>query len=155
MTGQPDLFGGVCQGRSGSACMRMDGGMVCLCSLVGHHGGQCKCSNCGLSFSGTLFTPPPAAARRDTALAQVAEGAGPSFLERVREVLAGMDQPEFTGEDLRVQCVEAGVEPHHHNAWGATINTLVRSGQLVPTGDYAAMRTSKSHARRTPIYHLA
>ena len=53
MTGQPDLFGGVCQGRSGSACMNMDEGMACLCSRVACHGGWCKCSNCGLPFSTT------------------------------------------------------------------------------------------------------
>lgn len=62
MTEQPDLFGGRCMGKSATPCMRMDGRVVCLCSLVQAHGGQCKCGSCGLPFNEQVPIPsgPPA-----------------------------------------------------------------------------------------------
>ncbi len=61
-------------------------------------------------------------------------------------------QATVTGEDIRFQCMRTVGYPQHHNAWGALINTLVRRGVIVATGDYRPMRDDTSHARQTPIY---
>ncbi len=58
----------------------------------------------------------------------------------------------FTGEDIRFYLVARAGHPHHSNAWGALINTLVRRKIIRPTGEYRAMKDSTSHARRTPVY---
>ena len=58
----------------------------------------------------------------------------------------------FTGEDIRrVLSYQVGL-PHHPNAWGALVNTLVRRKIIKPTGEYRAMKDDSSHARRTPVY---
>jgi hypothetical protein len=60
--------------------------------------------------------------------------------------------PEFTGEDVRRYCESLGLHPKHHNAWGAFINSLVRRGAMIATGNYRQMQDKRSHARRTPLY---
>jgi len=59
-----------------------------------------------------------------------------------------------TGEDVRVLCAEVEIAPHHHNAWGAAINTMVRRGLLVPTGMFTQMKDVRSHARLTRVYRV-
>ncbi len=62
MTAHPDLFAGRCVHVSATACMGVEGGLLCSCSLVVRHGGPCKCGRCGLLFEGevqVLVTPPP------------------------------------------------------------------------------------------------
>jgi hypothetical protein len=44
--------------------------------------------------------------------------------------------------------------PHHHNAWGALVMHMVRTGRLVATGEYRPMKDVKSHARKTPVYRV-
>ena len=62
----------------------------------------------------------------------------------------------FTGEDVRLKLIDAGLEPpYHHNAWGAFTMKLVRGDFIEPTGDFRSMKTRKSHARITRIYRLS
>jgi hypothetical protein len=57
------------------------------------------------------------------------------------------------GEDLRVELRAVGLrEPHHHNAWGALINVMIRCGVLEATGEEGQMQKTSSHARRSVIY---
>lgn len=91
---------------------------------------------------------------RDEGLARVLHNAGPLFANRVRAIIQHyMRGQEVTGEDVRVRCLEAGVRPHHPNAWGATLRPLIGT-LLVPTGERRSMRTSKSHARTTDVYRV-
>jgi len=60
-----------------------------------------------------------------------------------------------TGEDVRLLIEQRGIPPpHHHNAWGAVINNLVRGGFLEKTGKHVHMKTRRSHARATPLYRI-
>jgi hypothetical protein len=102
--------------------------------------------------------PMTAEQARDEALERVADNSGPwinaAFGAAVRR---GQEQEQgaatFTGEQLRLMLLDAGLPPpHHHNAWGALINKLVRSGVIQPTGDRTRMKTERSHARSTGIY---
>jgi hypothetical protein len=93
-----------------------------------------------------------AKAARDAALAQVSDNAG-DFTATVRRLVCRMPSGlQLTGEDIRLECEARGIVPHHHNAWGATINSMVRGRILAQTGKHKSMRTKKSHARRTPVY---
>ena len=59
---------------------------------------------------------------------------------------------EMTGEEIRVQLHEWGLEkPHSPNAWGALMNAAIRRGHLTMVG-IGRMKIPKSHARMTPIY---
>jgi hypothetical protein len=101
----------------------------------------------------TLFEAADAKALRDAALARVSTHAGNwsrAARLKVRSLPAGW---EGTGEDIRVWLANTGFpEPHHHNAWGATINTCVKHDWLEWTGRIVSMRTRRSHARSTKVY---
>jgi hypothetical protein len=55
---------------------------------------------------------------------------------------------------MRRVCEEAGVVPHHHNAWGGLTNQLVRAGILIDTGRLAKSTCVRSHGRRQPIWRV-
>lgn len=95
-----------------------------------------------------------AEAKRDAALAEVLENAGPDFGDQVQYIAERERGQLVTGEDIRLYCEAAGVVPHHHNAWGAAIMRLVRRGTLVDTGRTRNMRSKKSHARKTTLYRV-
>jgi len=60
-----------------------------------------------------------------------------------------------TGEDLRVKLTDEGWlrPPHHHNAWGAAVNMLIRVGLIVRLDvPDQQMKQKRSHARRTGVY---
>lgn len=101
-----------------------------------------------------LFDSPDARTQRDDALAKVSR---PSWLEEaVASFTSAAPTGEFTGEELRTTLLAAGLtEPHHHNAWGALVMTLVRRKLIQATGAYRAMSTTRSHARKTPVYKRA
>lgn len=89
---------------------------------------------------------------RDKGMAQVLEGT--DLTERVSDIInqewgAG---EMITGEDIRVRCIELGVQVRHHNAWGAAINSVVRSRQLVALGKYVPSKVISSHAHKSPLY---
>lgn len=56
------------------------------------------------------------------------------------------------GRRPRLACCDKGVFAHHPNAWGAFINSALRSGLIEPTGKYRAMRDRRSHGRETRVY---
>lgn len=100
-----------------------------------------------------LFEHADAKSERDEALERVEMNSGKWSVAariRVRGIHPGWTG---TGEDLRLRLRRDGLPaPHHHNAWGALINTCVKQEWLVWTGELAQMRTAKSHARATKIY---
>lgn len=89
---------------------------------------------------------------RDDALAQVWDNAPEDWRVLARRVVRTMNGQRVTGEDIRLRCAELDITPHHHNAWGALIAKLVRSGWLVPTRQWVPMKGAKSHGRQTQIY---
>jgi hypothetical protein len=93
-------------------------------------------------------------AARDEGQARVLERAGefPAVaVEVIRRRLAGA---EVLAEEFRRVCVEEGVEPHHHNAWGALTAVLVRRGVIEQTGQFEKSRDPRSHARRQPVWRV-
>lgn len=96
-----------------------------------------------------LFDEPHA---RDVSTAAVLRNAGSDWKADAVAVVERMRGDEITGESIRVECESRGVTPHHHNAWGSFVLSLVRSGVLVPTGRYVPMRAKGSHARKTQVY---
>jgi hypothetical protein len=61
---------------------------------------------------------------------------------------------DFIGEEFRVWATErVGFPlPHHHNAWGALLRYGVTQGIIRPTDRMRQMKTTKSHARRSPVW---
>ncbi len=102
----------------------------------------------GPLFSGELL--------RDEGIAEVSEHNGKwmelCVAEAERLSSSTLTGDKFTGEDLRHHLGRRIGLPHHSNAWGALINTLVRRKIIKPTGEYRAMRDDSSHARKTPVY---
>ena len=89
---------------------------------------------------------------RDRGMAATTE-TNPTFAEQVRYEIAWIPVgSDVTGEDIRAMCADRSITPSHPNAWGAVINSAVRSGMLVATGEHRQMRAVKSHARQTPVY---
>lgn len=72
-------------------------------------------------------------------------------VEVIRRELAGQ---EVLAEEFRRVCVEHGVTPHHHNAWGALTAVLVRQGVIEETGRIEKSRDPRSHARRQPVWKV-
>ena len=107
---------------------------------------------------GDLFPDGEEARRaRDEGMDRVARNAGEDFTRRVRSHFQTHFQTgrHVTGEMVKLSCVRAGIEPHHHNAWGPVIKSLIVSGLLRKTGHTVLMKTRQSHARRNPLYVVA
>ena len=103
---------------------------------------------------GPLFAqdaPPLGEQLRDAAMDQVADNAGVAWMQDAVAAARGLSG-EVTGEDVRLRCQAAGIEPHHHNAWGALTNELLRRGILEPTDRFVKMKDPRSHARMTRVY---
>lgn len=94
-------------------------------------------------------------AARDHGIALVGTRAGTAFMEAAKAVildrLAGQ---EVLAEEMRRVCEEAGIVPHHHNAWGSLTNQLVRAGILHDTGRIAKSTRITSHARRNTVWKI-
>ena len=94
-----------------------------------------------------------ALSERDKAIQKVSINSG-NWIQRARAMLRSVIKPgwEGTGEDIRLELLKAGLPaPHHHNAWGALIKSVVPK-HFIPTGKFRHMRTKKSHARQTIVY---
>lgn len=87
-------------------------------------------------------------AARDEAMERVESATLTDQLERFLSNRRGL---LLTGEDIRMQ---SGLGAHHPNAWGASINHLVRRGVLEQTGARRQMLVVTSHARSTPVYRV-
>jgi hypothetical protein len=94
-------------------------------------------------------------AAKDHAIATVAANAGTEFMEQAKAViLQRLSGTECLAEEFRRVCEEAGVRPHHHNAWGSLTNQLVKAGILMDTGRLGKSTSVRSHARRQPIWRV-
>ena len=99
-----------------------------------------------------LFDYAASKAARDQGLEQVSMNATEFMAKALAEIAALPPGWHGTGEDARRMIEGRGIEPHHHNAWGALIRTAVAKRILIGTGHYISMRSVKSHARRTQVY---
>lgn len=104
----------------------------------------------GIDREAPLFDYAASTQARDVVLKTVAENSG-TFIQRALSALAHMSGP-LTGEDIRRRLSERGIEPHHHNAWGALISTAVKRGILIDSGMTVRMKDERSHARKTTLY---
>jgi hypothetical protein len=100
---------------------------------------------------GPKIEPEMAAYLGELGMFVVAENSGRWF-DKALEQVAKLRGWEGTGEDLRIALVPIIGEPHKPNAWGALINSAIKSGYLTRTGERRKMRTRKSHARTTDVY---
>ena len=101
--------------------------------------------------------PSPGAAKeeRDFNLSRVTTNAGSDFRrDAIACILRVWSGREATSEDFRLTCEEQGIVPHHHNAWGGLTMGLKKMGALIETGELRAMKSSRSHARRTMVYRV-
>jgi hypothetical protein len=94
-------------------------------------------------------------AARDHAIATVGANAGSEFMEQAKAViLERFSGNECLAEEFRRVCEEAGIRPHHHNAWGSLTNQLVKAGILIDTGRIAKSTRVTSHARRNTVWRV-
>lgn len=101
------------------------------------------------------FSAKASEAARDQAIATVGRNAGSQFMEQAKAVIVErLAGSECLAEEMRRVCEEAGVVPHHHNAWGSLTNQLVKSGILIDTGRLAKSTSLRSHARRQPVWRV-
>lgn len=91
-------------------------------------------------------------AERDESIQAVLDHAGDAWQRQALGVLGTLRHRQVTGEDIRRACADAGVEPHHPNAWGGFVAGLVKRGTLEATGRCSQMRDPNSHARKTDVY---
>lgn len=104
---------------------------------------------------GPLFEAAAAVAARDQGLALVSRNAGPAFMEAAKALIVEQfSGQELLAEELRRACEDAGILPHHHNAWGSLTNHLVRAGILQDTGRIAKSTRLSSHARRNTVWRV-
>jgi hypothetical protein len=103
---------------------------------------------------GRLYQPDLFAARenRDKAIASVSNNAGNEWMVKALDVISSL-KGEATGESIRILVEPRIGKPHHHNAWGAVVRTAIKRGFITFANRYEQMKTSKSHARRTPVYY--
>ena len=100
-------------------------------------------------------SPPAAKEARDFNLSRVTANAGSDFRkDAIACILRVWNGREATSEDFRLTCEEQGIVPHHHNAWGGLTMGLKKMGALIETGELRAMKSSRSHARRTMVYRV-
>lgn len=102
--------------------------------------------------NGDLFDDDASKKAKEAALDSVRENAGRWFDLARAEAHRSLPPFVMTGEGIRQYLTVLVGEPHHHNAWGALISTLVKDGLIVPTGRWLPMTQRSSHARRTPEY---
>ena len=102
----------------------------------------------------SVYKEQAATLMRNEALDRVFSNASEDWKARALRVVLSMRGQRVTGEDVRLACEALGIRPHHHNAWGAFISSLRRSGKLMPTGEYVNMRGAKSNARKTEVYRV-
>ena len=101
------------------------------------------------------FSASASEAARDRAIATVGANAGPEFMEQAKAViLERFSGTECLAEEFRRVCEEAGIRPHHHNAWGSLTNQLVKAGILIDTGRIAKSTRVTSHARRNTVWRV-
>lgn len=101
------------------------------------------------------FSARASEAARDHGIAMVGRNAGAAFMEAAKAlILDRLAGQEVLAEEMRRLCEEAGIHPHHHNAWGSLTNQLVKAGILQDTGRIAKSTRVTSHARRNTVWRV-
>jgi len=96
---------------------------------------------------------------RDVGTASVLDNAGANWQAlATTHVIRRFELAGVTGclfETARTFAEESGVgAPPHHNAWGALCLALSKQNILVKTGQYVSSKTTRSHARVSPVWRL-
>jgi hypothetical protein len=84
---------------------------------------------------------------RDDGIARVTSNAG-KWTDRAFSAVCTLP-PGWTGlgEDVRAYVLKVVGPPHHHNAWGGLVMKAMRRAVLADTGERAASKSLRSHAR--------
>lgn len=61
---------------------------------------------------------------------------------------------EFLAEVIREKLLPLVDFPVSHHAWGALTARLMKMGMIVPTGEFRATRSRKTHGHRTAVYRI-
>lgn len=93
-------------------------------------------------------------AARDAGQGLVLDRAGLFHAQAVEVIRRRLAGAEVLAEEFRRVCLEEGVSPHHHNAWGALTAVLVKRGVIEETGRLGKSRDPRSHARRQPVWRV-
>lgn len=102
--------------------------------------------------SSWLFDTDAGKRARDEELERVLRNAGTDWKQKATAIVLSMAGSTVLGEDIRLACTRRDVRPHHHNAWGGFVSSLVRDGILRPTGRMRNMAAVRSHGRQTFEY---
>jgi hypothetical protein len=100
---------------------------------------------------GDLFDYTASKAARDAGMALVLE---PNVLFKDLYFTFVLHLPNGwigTNEDIRRAWPSNYPHPHHHNAWGACANAVIRRGLLIHIDEQVHMTAKKAHARRTHL----
>lgn len=103
-----------------------------------------------------LFDAAEARRRRDEGIATVIDHNRP-WAARAMDAIIQLrgEFATFTGEQMRIHVGAMIGQPGHPGVWGAIFVAAIKRGLIVPTGEWRAMQTPESHARKTPVYRSA
>lgn len=105
--------------------------------------------------------PQEATNRRNEALQDVVENAGPTWAQQCRSLAdryVTQLEPgsEFMGEEMRHWCLAQGLDqPHHPNAWGGVLGAAIRTGMkdgVIETAGFRQSASATSHRHRFSVY---
>jgi hypothetical protein len=91
---------------------------------------------------------------RDEGMRKVAEGS-PDYLTGGMALIARLPNgSEWTGEQIRLECVRSGLRYHHPNVHGTLIKQAVERGLLRRTGRMVQPKAKPSHGRGIHVYRV-
>lgn len=75
-----------------------------------------------------------------------------TWKEKVHAIVLALPSGEFTNDDVRRACHRAGLPPpKHHNAWGAAMSGIARTGQILRVG-FRKSALKSTHARIVTVW---
>lgn len=106
---------------------------------------------------GSLFdTPEQVRQQKQQSLAQV-ESNNEDWIARAIECFRRhrlIFPSEFLAEVIREKLLPLVDHPLSHHAWGALTTRLIKAGLIIPTGEFRATRSRKTHGHRTAVYRI-
>jgi len=104
-----------------------------------------------------LLSPLEAREQKQAALDQVEENNDEWMDRALTQLRRGLPNfpNEFLAETIREKLLPAVGMPISHHAWGALTSRAIKLGMIVPTGDFRATRSARTHGHRTAVYRTA
>lgn len=104
---------------------------------------------------GPLFDQQQAQLLKEDGMASALTNAGDSFAERACALIQAVHGGDvLLAEQWRQTCVEAGVVPHHPNAWGA-LTAVLRKRQIIKdTGRFQTAQSVRNHGHTYRLWQV-